>query len=72
MEKRTILRAGLSLAAAIVVSALTLNPATAADVLNMGLVPSEDPRVIMNDNKVLLEKLEESMQMTIKPFVATD
>jgi phosphonate transport system substrate-binding protein len=72
LEKRTILRAGLSLAAAIVVSALTLNPATAADVLNMGLVPSEDPRVIMNDNKVLLEKLEESMQMTIKPFVATD
>jgi len=65
-------RTGLALVAAIFVTALTPDFARGVDVLNMGLVPSEDPRVIMNDNKVLLDELQKSMQMEIKPFVATD
>lgn len=47
-------------------------PVRAADVLNMGLVPGEDPRVMINDNQVLLEHLQKSLQMDVKPFVATD
>lgn len=72
MNKRMNVSTRLALVAAIVVTALTLDPARGADVLNMGLVPSEDPRVIMNDNQALLDELQKSMQMTIKPFVATD
>jgi phosphonate transport system substrate-binding protein len=64
--------ASLALVAAIVVTALTLDVARGAEVLKMGLVPSEDPRVIMNDNQGLLEELQNSMNMEIKPFVATD
>jgi phosphonate transport system substrate-binding protein len=72
LNKRMNVSTRLALVAAIVVTALTLDPARGADVLNMGLVPSEDPRVIMNDNQALLDELQKSMQMTIKPFVATD
>lgn len=52
--------------------ALALAPANAAQALNMGLVPGEDPRLIVNDNQLLLEQLQKSMQMEVKPFVATD
>jgi phosphonate transport system substrate-binding protein len=72
LNKRMNVSTRLALVAAIVVTALTLDPARGADVLNMGLVPSEDPRVIMNDNQALLDELQKSLQMTIKPFVATD
>jgi phosphonate transport system substrate-binding protein len=65
-------RASFALVAAIVVSTLTLDVARGAEVLKMGLVPSEDPRVIMSDNQGLLDELQKSMNMEIKPFVATD
>ena len=69
---RTNLRVIVAFVAAIVATLVTLEFARAADVLNMGLVPSEDPRVIMNDNQMLLEQLEKSLHMKIKPFIATD
>ncbi len=72
MDNRMNIRSGLLLIAAIIVIVLTLDAAKAVDVLRMGLVPSEDPRVVMNDNQLLLDELQDSMQMTIKPFVATD
>jgi phosphonate transport system substrate-binding protein len=49
-----------------------VGPVGAAGVLNMGLVPGEDPRVMVNDNQLLLEHLQKSLQMEVKPFVATD
>jgi len=69
---RTNLRVILALVAAILATLVTLDFARAADVLRMGLVPSEDPRVIMSDNQALLDELQKSMQMEIKPFIATD
>ena len=41
-------------------------------VLNVGLVPSEDPRLMIADNQALLDALHQSLGMEIKPFVATD
>jgi phosphonate transport system substrate-binding protein len=41
-------------------------------VLNVGLVPSEDPRLMIADNQALLDALRQSLGMEIKPFVATD
>jgi phosphonate transport system substrate-binding protein len=49
-----------------------LGPAGAADVLNVGLVPSEDPRMVVSDNQALLDHLHATLQLDIKPFVATD
>ena len=72
LNKTIYLRSSFVLVAAFVAIALMPGLAAGADVLRMGLVPSEDPRVIMNDNQVLLGELQESMQMQIKPFVATD
>src|SRR5262249_5874217 len=46
--------------------------ALAANVLNVGLVPSEDASVVIADNQALLDALAHSLQMEIKPFVATD
>lgn len=72
MIKQIHVRASFALVTAIVVSALTLDVARGAEVLKMGLVPSEDPRVIMNDNQGLLDELRKSMNIEVKPFVATD
>ena len=55
-----------------VLLAMTFGLARAADVLNMGLVPGEDPRVIVNDNQALMDNLQKSLGMEVKPFVATD
>jgi phosphonate transport system substrate-binding protein len=65
-------RALAALGFAIVVSALALDPARGEAILNMGLVPGEDPRVMINDNQALLDRLQQSLRMEIKPFVATD
>jgi len=46
--------------------------AAAANVLNIGLIPSEDPNVVISDNKPFLDALSQSLQMEVKPFVATD
>lgn len=52
--------------------AIGLAPVWAADTLNLGLVPSEDPRVVIQDNQVLLDHLKHQLSMEVKPFVATD
>lgn len=44
----------------------------AQGVLKIGLVPAEDPRLIIADNQALLDALHASLGMEIKPFVATD
>jgi phosphonate transport system substrate-binding protein len=61
-----------ALVVALVAAALTHVPARGEAVLNMGLVPGEDPRVMVNDNQALLDHLQKSLQMEVKPFVATD
>ena len=72
MNIRINARARGALVLAIVASTLTLDLARGEGVLNMGLVPGEDPRVMVNDNQALLEHLQKSLQMEVKPFVATD
>ncbi|HZP88274.1 MAG TPA: phosphate/phosphite/phosphonate ABC transporter substrate-binding protein [Burkholderiales bacterium] len=57
---------------AILVLVLLLPTAYAQAVLNVGLVPAEDPRLVVSDNKALIEHLSKSLQMEVKPFVATD
>jgi len=57
---------------AVIVSGLMQGVARGEGVLNVGLVPAEDPRVIVSDNQALLEHLHKSLQMEVKPFVATD
>jgi phosphonate transport system substrate-binding protein len=52
--------------------ALGAGSAGAADVLNVGLIPSEDPRLMVNDNRALLDHLRDSLHLEVKPFVATD
>ncbi|MBT9137899.1 MAG: Phosphate-import protein PhnD [Syntrophomonadaceae bacterium] len=47
-------------------------PAPAAEVLNMGLVPAEDPEKIIASFQPMIEVLEKILGMEIKPFVATD
>jgi len=52
---------------------LSLAPAvSAAQVLTIGLIPSEDPRVMIADNQAFLDALAQSLKIEIKPFVATD
>lgn len=46
--------------------------AGAEDVLRIGLVPAEDPRLIIADNEALIDSLRASLGMEIKPYVATD
>ncbi len=66
---RNAVRLVLALALATLV---TGSPARAQSVLNVGLVPAEDPRLVVSDNQVLLEQLHKALGMEIKPFVATD
>lgn len=65
---------GLRRSACLVAAWLALIPlnVSAAGTLNLGLVPSEDPRVVIQDNQVLLDHLQRQLGMTIKPFVAVD
>jgi phosphonate transport system substrate-binding protein len=60
--------AGLTLLAGLAGSTL----AGAQDVLRIGLVPAEDPRLIIADNEALMDSLRASLGMEIKPYVATD
>jgi phosphonate transport system substrate-binding protein len=54
------------------VAALLCAPVLAAGVLNVGLVPAEDPNVVIADNKPFMDALGQALQMEVKPFVATD
>src|SRR4051794_25842112 len=49
-----------------------ITSAHAANVLNVGLVPSEDANVVIADNKPFLDALARTLQMEVKPFVASD
>ena len=49
-----------------------LRTARADGELLMGLVPAEDPSVVVNDNQAIIAALETSTGMRVKPFVATD
>ena len=40
--------------------------------LNIGLVPAEDPRLMIADNRAMIEALRASLDMEVRPFVATD
>jgi phosphonate transport system substrate-binding protein len=53
-------------------SLVSFGPAHSEDVLRIGLVPAEDPRLIIADNQALIDALHASLGMEIKPFVATD
>jgi len=44
----------------------------AQQVLNLGMVPSEDPRVVIQDNQAMLDHLKRRLGMEVKPFVAAD
>jgi len=44
----------------------------AAEVLRIGLIPAEDQREMLRQYEGIIEYLEESVGMEIKPFVATD
>ena len=60
--------------AGLIVWAALLGPcaAVAQGTLNVGLIPAEDPRLMIADNQALIEALHTSLGMEIKPFVATD
>jgi phosphonate transport system substrate-binding protein len=71
--RKALVRVALTISmAAFAVLAYALQIAHAEDVLNLGLVPGEDPRVTVNDNQALLDHLHKSLGVDIKPFVATD
>ena len=57
---------------ALLIGAVLACTATAAEVLNIGLVPSEDPRVVITDNQALLDHLSDALKVEVKPFVSTD
>jgi phosphonate transport system substrate-binding protein len=69
---RIVARVAKALLWAVAASALSLSVASAQGVLNVGLVPGEDPRVMINDNQALLDHLHATLGMEVKPFVATD
>jgi phosphonate transport system substrate-binding protein len=52
--------------------ALGAGGAAAAGVLSVGLIPSEDPRLMVNDNRALLDHLRDTLRLEVKPYVATD
>jgi phosphonate transport system substrate-binding protein len=58
--------------AALFALACGIGPVRAAAVLNVGLLPSEDPRLVVSENQALLEHLRNALQIEVKPFVATD
>jgi phosphonate transport system substrate-binding protein len=70
MKRRTFLGA-----AAIGVPALILgrsSSAQSANVLTVGLIPSEDSRAMITQSQAMMDKLSKALNMEIKPFVAAD
>src|SRR5262245_50082262 len=53
-------------------AALTFSAAAGAQVLRVGLIPSEDSRAMLAQSKDILEALEKNMGMKVQGFVATD
>ncbi len=46
--------------------------ARAADVLTVGLIPSEDSRAMIANSQVMMDQLAKALGMPVKPFVAAD
>lgn len=62
-----------SAAALIVASLIGAAPAVrAADVLTVGLIPSEDSRAMIANSQKMMDMLSKSLGMPVKPFVAAD
>ncbi len=69
----TVCRAVRAIATSAMVCLTLLSPAAwAQGVLNFGLVPAEDPRLMITDNQALIDALQQATAIDIKPFVATD
>ena len=52
---------------------LSMIPAArAADVLSVGLIPSEDSRAMIANSQAMMDMLSKSLGMPVKPFVAAD
>lgn len=47
-------------------------PAGAQQVVTIGLIPSEDPRMVITESQAMVERLHQALGMEVKPFVATD
>ena len=53
--------------------ALTMMPLQCfAQTLSIGLIPSEDPRLMASEYQPLIDHLAKALRMEVKPFVATD
>lgn len=73
MKLRSLVRARAFAALWLLTTLLApLTPVHADGELLMGLVPAEDPSVVVNDNQAIIAALEASTGMRVKPFVATD
>ncbi|WP_028605606.1 phosphonate ABC transporter substrate-binding protein [Ottowia thiooxydans] len=46
--------------------------AQTANVLNVGLIPSEDSRAMISNSQAMMDMLSKSLGMPVKPFVAAD
>jgi len=72
METRVLERMLCGLSLVLALTLVQLAPANAQKILNVGLVPAEDPRLIITDNQAMLDQLSKSLGMEVRPFVATD
>ncbi len=68
---RRTLVAGMG-AAAVLAATARFSPASAQQVLTVGLIPSEDSRAMIANSQVMMDKLSQALGMPVKPFVATD
>jgi phosphonate transport system substrate-binding protein len=68
---RRTLVAGMG-AAAVLAATSRFSPASAQQVLTVGLIPSEDSRAMIANSQVMMDKLSQALGMPVKPFVATD
>src|SRR6478735_10650159 len=48
------------------------SPAKAANVLTVGLIPSEDSRAMIANSQAMMDMLSKALGMPVKPFVAAD
>ncbi|MEO8038249.1 MAG: phosphate/phosphite/phosphonate ABC transporter substrate-binding protein [Betaproteobacteria bacterium] len=44
----------------------------AQQTLTLGLIPSEDPRLVITEAQPMVDRLARTLNMTVKPFAATD
>ena len=70
LTRRTLLAGTPALLSAPLLSLTT--PARAADVLTVGLIPSDDSRAMIANSQAMMDMLSKSLGMPVKPFVAAD